>query len=458
MESLIRISQLLLILKYFGVALLAPNIVLIVTDDQDVVLKGLNPMKKTQQLIANEGATFVNAFTTSPVCCPSRSAILTGQYAHNTKTYNNSKTGGCYGTHWKNNLEPNALPVQLKLQGYSSFYGGKYLNEYFSTEVPPGWDHWFGLHGNSRYYNYTINDNGKIVTFAEQYLTDVLLNRTLNFINSVKQGPFFAMIAPPAPHAPFTAAERHQELFPEVKAYRTENFNIASSPLKKHWILTMPPSPLPADMLDDIDLIYRKRWQTLMAVDDMVEAIVHALAKIKRLKDTFIIYTSDNGYHMGQFSQPYDKRQPYETDIRVPFLVRGPTIAPKTLVTSPVALIDIVPTILEMANMKPPAHLDGVSVLNKLYHNEISERQLLIEYWGEGNAESYNPDCPWQKKDNLALCTTDAACHCQDSWNNTYSCVRHMAVDLDLKYCQFKDNEHHLYLFSELHRSLRPHG
>ncbi|XP_062560664.1 N-acetylglucosamine-6-sulfatase-like [Armigeres subalbatus] len=445
MESVPKIS-LVLFMLVFGTHSSedAPNIVLILTDDQDIVLKGMNPMTKTQQLVANRGATFLNAFTSSPICCPSRSSLLTGQYAHNVKTFNNSENGGCYGSYWRETVEPTAFPVLLQKAGYQTFYAGKYLNEYYSEVVPPGWDDWHGLHGNSRYYNYTLNENGQKVSFTDEYLTDVLSNRIVNFISNIKPGtPFFAMVAPPAPHEPFTAAERHQNMFLNETAPRTMNYNLPCGPLEKHWLITMPPLPLPADIVANIDIIYRKRWQSLLAVDEMVESIMSILEKRKVLSNTYIIYTSDNGYHMGQFGQAYDKRQPYETDIRVPLLMAGPKITPKTLVASPVALIDIAPTVLELAGLDVPDLLDGASVLSTLEDAmEIEERQLLIEYWGEGTPETYNPDCPWQKKDKLSLCTVDIGCHCQDSWNNTFNCVRHLANDLDIIYCQFKDNEH----------------
>lgn len=445
MESLLRISLLLLLAygtRSYGKSS-NPNIVLVLTDDQDVVLNGLNPMTKTQQLVANRGTTFVNAFTSSPICCPSRSSLLAGQYAHNVKAFNNSKSGGCYGTYWREKVEPDAFPVLLQKAGYQTFFAGKYLNEYFSKSVPAGWNRWHGLHGNSKYYNYTLNENGLIVSFVDDYLTDVLKNRTLDFISGIEsEDSFFAMVAPPAPHAPYTPAERHQHLYPDLKALKTKNFNLPCGPLEKHWLVTMPPTPLPDDILANIDIIYRKRWQSLKAVDEMVAAIVELLEKRGLLENTYFIYTSDNGYHMGQFGLPYDKRQPYETDIRVPLLIAGPDIPPKALVQSPVALIDIAPTVLEMAGLQVPAKMDGISLFDVVSQKDFQERQILIEYWGEGTLDTYNPDCPWQKKDKLAECTLDAACHCQDSWNNTYSCVRHFAEDLDLVYCQFRDNEH----------------
>lgn len=119
------------------------------------------------------------------------------------------------------------------------------------------------------------------------------------------------MVATPAAHSPFTPAKRHEGTFDNVKAVRTPNFNIESDELDKHWLVRMPPSPLPDNIIDNIDLIYRNRWRTLLAVDEMVEKIVLQLKNLNLLENTYIVYTSDHGFHMGQFSMPYDKRQPY---------------------------------------------------------------------------------------------------------------------------------------------------
>lgn len=111
----------------------------------------------------------------------------------------------------------------------------------------------------------------------------------------------------------------------------------------------MPPSTLNNTTVGTLDVIYQKRWQSLLAVDEMIANIVHALKDKNLYSDTYIIFTSDNGYHIGQFAQAFDKRQPYETDIRVPFVISGPKIPPKIVYDYPVALIDIFPTILTAA-------------------------------------------------------------------------------------------------------------
>lgn len=214
--------------------------------------------------------------------------------------------------------------------------------------------------------------------------------------------------------------------------------------LEKHWLLSMPPGRLSDATLQHLDEIYRKRWQTLLSVDDLVEEVIITLDKLDLLNDTYVVFTSDNGYHIGQFAQPFDKRLPYETDINVPLIVRGPTVKGKTVVRQPAALIDLAPTFLSWAGVDyQPDDFDGINLsefFDETVANETYERQLLIEYWGEHN-DDWLDECGWRRKDQLFDCKREAECKCQDAWNNTYSCVRHLASDLNFVYCKFKDLE-----------------
>lgn len=313
--------------------------------------------------------------------------------------------------------------------------------------MPPGWDHFYGLHGNSKYYNYSLTENGRIVKYTNEYLTDLLGEKLMNFLGKGRSSttkPFFAYVAPPAPHQPFTPADRHKDTFPDMKAPRTPNYNMPSGNLDKHWLVSFN-RKIPDSLLTTLDMYYRMRWQSLLAVDEIIGNLVKLLKSIDELDNTYILYTSDNGYHVGQFAQPMDKRQPYETDIRIPFVVRGPNVGRKQISEAPIALVDLVPTIKDLAGGMKYGNEDGISirkfmespnVIDKSFH-----RQLLIQYWGEGNEDSYNPKCPWKKEDKLAQCNLNTDCHCSDSWNNTYSCVRHFAYRTNRLYCEFKDTE-----------------
>lgn len=236
---------------------------------------------------------------------------MTGSFAHNTKTFNNSKSGGCYGKVWKNH-EFNTFPKLLQDAGYETFYAGKYLNEYKTSEIPPGYNQWLGLLGNSRYFNYTLNENGNLRAYGneeEDYLTNVLRYKSLEFIeNQSLSKPFFAMISLPSCHAPFTPESKYKGKFKNIQAPRTKNFNIGAEPFKKHWLMTMEPRVLPQDVIDRIDETYQHRLETLLTVDDLVEDVVLKLGEKKFIDNTFIVFTSDNGYHLGQWAMPWDKR------------------------------------------------------------------------------------------------------------------------------------------------------
>ncbi|KAH8402453.1 hypothetical protein KR009_012038, partial [Drosophila setifemur] len=428
-----------------------PNILLILTDDQDVELHGMYPMVETIKLLGQRGAFFHKAYTPTPICCPARASLLSGMYAHNHGTRNNSVSGGCYSQHWRFTLEHKALPVLLQHHGYNTFFAGKYLNQFSGEEKPPGWSEFHGLIGNSRYYNYTLLENLRKVHYESTYLTDLLCNRTVDFLRNATQvreengdrQPFFAMVAPPAPHAPFTPAPRHDGVFSDLKALRTPSFNLPKD--DKHWLVGSS-RPLPNDTITLMDTYYQKRWETLLAVDELVASLVDVLTETESLEDTYIVFTSDNGYHVGQFAQPFDKRQPYETDIHIPLIIRGPGITPRCHVQTAVSLVDLAPTILAWASVPVPAFMDG-HTFHDIFSDgntmvPVMDRSLLIEYWGEGNLNTYNSSCPQSREDRLAQCTLEADCHCQDSWNNTYSCLREVRFREDRIYCEFRDDEH----------------
>lgn len=164
----------------------------------------------------------------------------------------------------------------------------------------------------------------------------------------------------------------------------------------------MPPNPLPSEAKVQLDQIQRSRLQTLLAVDELVADIVKRLEAMQVLDDTYVIYTSDNGYHIGQFCQFWDKRQPYDTDIQVPLFIRGPGIPIKHVVSYPVANIDLAPTIVEMAGLKLPVPVDGESVLG-LLNKTVFEKSMLIEYYGEENSMSVADKCPWKYDSHLAV-------------------------------------------------------
>jgi len=488
-----------------------PNIVLILTDDQDAALGGAEPLEKGRKLIADQGAEFMNAYATTPICCPSRASILTGRYLHNTEVRNNSVAGGCNDQKWRDGLEGKTFATHLKNAGYRTMYAGKYLNQYGREKeggvehVPPGWDWWAGLVGNSRYYNYTLSINGKKEehgdNYTTDYLTDVIRRKSIQFLSyyvnrDTGTNPFLMVLAPPACHAPFTPAPQYKDMFKDKKAPRTPAFNRhqADDP-KKHWLMETNPKVLSTENIEAVDEVFRNRWRTLLSVDDLIEKVVHALKMYDLLDNTYILFTSDHGYHLGQFGMPLDKRLPYEFDIKVPFWIRGPNITAKQTEQIPVLSIDIAPTLLDLAGIPYSPVMDGLSFASLVVSNatepngtqplvpvNITENAIptdknpkarvglinssspiitnytgiqgrhdfLVEYFGEGSEHTSSPDCKGELKDdlmNLAECSSKFQCKCQDSRNNTFSCLRSIGQE-DSLFCQFQDDSSFQEMYS----------
>jgi N-acetylglucosamine-6-sulfatase len=355
-----------------------PNIILILTDDQDLMLQSVDAMPNVKKLLAEQGATFTNFFVPVSLCCPSRTGILRGQYPHNHKIWANEPPNGGFQKAYADNLERDTIATALEKSGYKTFFFGKYLNGYPATAsqtyIPPGWDDWYSPSGGDPYseYNYDLNADGTIVhhgSAASDYLTDVMSAEAVSFLRTTAaqsgHPPFFMHLTPFAPHRPCTPAPRHAALFPGAQAPRTPSFNEADVSDKPAYIQALP---LLTDAdIQAIDAEYRLRLQSLQAVDDMVGAIVNELESTGLAADTYIFFASDNGYHMGQHRFPGGKYTPYETDIRVPLVVRGPGVPAAIQIDQFVGNVDLAPTIADLAGVSLTTNPDGRSLVPLLH-------------------------------------------------------------------------------------------
>jgi arylsulfatase A-like enzyme len=352
-----------------------PNIILILTDDMTV--GDLAFMPKTKMLIEDQGASFSQFLISMPLCCPSRTSILRGQYSHNTKILGNEPPAGGFERFYQLGLEGSTIAVWLQNAGYRTALIGKYLNGYPAeasrTYVPPGWTEWYSSPGDINYndaayteFNYTLNENGALVKYGDapqDYGTDVYAARAADFIQrSADAGqPFFAYIATYAPHNPSTPAPRDADKFADLQLPHSPSFNEADTSDKSRFFAD---DPLLTDT--DIELLqqkYQLRIQSLQAVDDLVETIVQKLQATDQLDNTYIFFASDNGFHLGEHRLPAGKDTAFEEDIRVPLLVRGPGVQPGKTVQEITGNIDLAPTFAELAGIQPPDFVDGRSLV-----------------------------------------------------------------------------------------------
>lgn len=369
-----------------------PNVLFVLTDDMR--LDDMQYLPRIKQLIGDRGMTFDEQFDNVTLCCPARTSILRGQYAHNTGVLTNGGTNGGFETAHANNVEHDTVATAMRAAGYTTGLFGKYLNGYPNTVapsyVPPGWDTWSSSSKGNAYgeFNYTLNQNGKQVDYGskpEDYGTDVYARQTTDFIDHAKASgkPFFAYLAVYAPHQPATPAPQDVDTFPGLRAPRDGSYNEADVSDKPAYIRDLP--LLGPQVQANVDALARRRAQSLQAVDRDVAAVIEHLDKVGALDDTYVIFTSDNGFHLGQHRMRAGKQTAYETDIHLPLLVRGPEITAGGHVGEITGNIDLAPTIAALGGATLTEAPDGRSLVPFLHGQPPApstwRQAYLLEHW-----------------------------------------------------------------------------
>jgi N-acetylglucosamine-6-sulfatase len=388
-----------------------PNVVVIMTDDQTI--NDLIAMPATRRAFVGRGVNFPNSTVSYPVCCPSRASFLTGRYAHNHGVMGLYWPTGGYGRF----NDHDALPVWLERAGYRTAHIGKYMNGYGSDRpaiVPPGWTEWYGAVDPTTYrmWNFTLNENGHQVTYGgpddedpANYQTDVLRDRALDVIRRGSQSgqPFFLSLAFLAPHyedAPIRnrtgvtvrSAPRHRGRFATLPLPRPPGFNERNRSDKPAFMRRF--KTLDAAMIGRITAEFRARRESLLAVDEAVAAIVRELIGSGAIANTYLLFTSDNGYLQGEHAVPTGKMLPYDPSSKVPLLVRGPGIKGRRTSLEPVSNIDLAPTILRMAGASGAggAPIDGRSLLKFAQQPKLRSDRLVLHETGGLRATSLQPE------------------------------------------------------------------
>ncbi len=408
-----------------------PSFVVVQTDDEtlDQLYTVFNAggvevpaMPNTLSLIGGRGMTFNRYYVSYPLCCPSRVTLLTGRYAHNSNVRGNVQPNGGYSGFRARGAFTHNLATWLQGAGYRTIHIGKFLNGYGDepydngTEVPPGWTAWHTVENadtHHYYYGYSLNDNGTIdgpfgdsgswdtreygerdyfgcpTTSIEGkpclYETDVFSRIAAEeLIGTPAEQPFYLQLDYTAPHGDFRRpagpepAPRHYTLF-DGAPYphsREEGFNEGNVNDKPRFIREAP--YLSPEEIHTYRVYYDKALASLRAIDDGVKTVLDTLGSQHRLRNTYVIFTSDNGFFYGEHRLTGGKFLAYEPSTHLPFLIRGPGIKAGTSTGELAANTDIAPTILELAGVTPDKSVDGTSLVPFLRDPSLRTRRGIL--------------------------------------------------------------------------------
>ncbi|MGC4769046.1 sulfatase family protein [Micromonospora sp. DT44] len=378
----------------------SPNIIFVLVDDLAWNLVQYLPQVRQLQ---NEGATFTNYTVTDSLCCPSRSSILTGQFPHDTGVFTNGGADGGFAVFKGRGNENRTFATALQGSGYRTGFIGKYLNGYqpadtqggSQTYVPPGWSEWYVAGNGYPEYNYDLNENHTVVHYGSQpadYLTNVLSRKGRDFIQraAAANTPFLLEVSTFAPHSPFTPANQDLDDFPGLTAPRTAAYDrLPANP--PSWLAGN--GPLTAQEKSNLDTNFRKRAQSVQAVDRLIGNLRAQLTSSGIANDTYVVFSSDNGFHMGEYRLTGGKQTAFDTDVRVPLVVAGPGVVPGSQRAEIVQNIDLAPTFQRIGGADVGTYVDGRNLL-PLAQGEAAPNWrtgALIEHRGPNQAAD-DPD------------------------------------------------------------------
>jgi N-acetylglucosamine-6-sulfatase len=374
-----------------------PNVVVVLVDDlrwDDIGVAG-HPFVETPTIdrVAREGTQFLNAFATTPLCSPSRAAILTGQYVHTNGIIDNTARDSA-----SHRLSTFAIPLQQA--GYETAFIGKWHMGNDDTRRP-GWTHWVAMKGQGEAVDPNLNVDGQRLQ-ATGYVTDVLTQYAVDFIRRTRGKPFAVFLAHKALHpnvqqrddgsvaelqgqrAGFVPAERHRGRYASAPVPRRQNATVAPSG-KPALARTIPGLPPLAPNTGTPDADVRDRLEMLLGVDESLAQIERTLREIGALDDTVIIFTSDHGYFYGEHGLNEERRLAYEETARIPMIVRFPRVAAQGATRSElVQTIDLAPTILALTSVADTVGRHGRSLVPLLQGSDVPWRSsVLVEYYSD---------------------------------------------------------------------------
>ncbi len=377
------------------------NVVLITTDD--MTASELRWMPKTRALVGGAGVRFSDSLAPHPLCCPARAMTLTGQFAHNNGVRTNTwPTGGYYKLD-----HANTLPVWMKAAGYETAMVGKYLNEYAMRdpdEVPPGWDHWRApaRYGVYDYYNYRLNVDGDLRQVRGTYQTDYYTEESEQLIRQMSSDdqPFFLWQSHLAPHTgcPVVGAGDGCWRYPTPSTDYADAFDHTTPPqlddpsYDERDVSDKPAkiarqAPLTRQERHHYTELFQRRIESLRSVDDGVARTLATLQEVGELDNTLVIFTSDNGYLLGEH-RTAGKNLGYEPSLRVPLLMRGPSVPAGVRRDATVGTVDLAPTIAAAGGATPGLRVDGRNLLPVAGGAKPGWETILIQAGPRGKRRS----------------------------------------------------------------------
>ncbi|CAK7238795.1 MAG: hypothetical protein STHCBS139747_000214 [Sporothrix thermara] len=452
-----------------------PNIVFILTDDQDLHMNSLDYLPYIKKHLRDRGTTYQRHFCTTALCCPSRVSLWTGKQAHNTNVTDVNPPHGGYPKFLSQGLNDNYLPVWLQQAGYATYYTGKLFNahtvENYNSPRAKGWTHneflldpYTYQYLNAQYQR----DDEPPVSYKGQYTVDVLANKAFGYLEDAAANwdahgtPFFLGIAPVAPHSnvemrpsrggggdtgdvldvtftPPIAAKRHEHLFADLEVPRTPHFNPAQAE-GASWVRRLArqsPENVAAN-----DHFYRQRLRALQSVDELVDGLFARLDRLGLADSTYVFYTTDNGYHIGQHRLQPGKECGFEEDINVPLIVRGPGVPGGRVSQAVTTHVDLAPTLLKLARVPARADFDGEPIPLTAHELDAAtaaddgpgrHEHVTVEYWGFAASEGDFGYFPGNESNSRIV------------GNNTYKAVRIVGRSYNLYYSVWCSGEHELY-------------
>jgi N-acetylglucosamine-6-sulfatase len=381
---------------------------MIVVDDLrfDEIGVGGHPYVETPNIdrLAAEGATFTSAYHVTPLCSPNRASLLTGQYVSRHGILDNTSRANA-----SHRLD--LFPKELQKAGYRTAHVGKWHMGNDPTPRP-GYDYWVSFAGQGKTNDPDLYEDGRIHS-VKGYITDIFTDRAIDFIKGSGDQPFFVYIGHKAVHPEskqrddgsidltvprgFRPAARHQGRYDGKVIERRPNYGFsheeaATKPVIKKALDIRRELEKDEAWKREIDPgisehTIQRRAEMVLAVDEGLGRIIETLEKTGELDNTLVIFTSDNGYFYGEHGLAVERRLPYEESVRTPLLMRYPKlVAPNTKIGSHVVSIDLAPTVLDVADVAIPKHVQG-KPLTPLLTGEVDEVHdaILIEFYSHEN-------------------------------------------------------------------------